>query len=148
MNSLSNHFGLMVAYLLPGFIGLAAIAPFVPVVADWLQPFNQQASLGPPVYALLAATTVGMVLSCVRWLLIDHLHHLMGIRPPVWNDRALADRVAAFNYLVDNHYRYYQFYSLCGTLHNAYYADRKIMRTSCGGRDESPAVSGRRRSRR
>src|SRR6266496_1090753 len=110
MDSATKQFGLMVAYLLPGFIVLAGIAPFAPVVATWLQPLNQaQASLGAPVYAVLAATTIGMIVSCIRWLLIDHIHHWTGVRPPAWDDSRLEERVVAFNYLVDNHYRYYQF---------------------------------------
>ena len=112
MDSSSKQFGLMVAYLLPGFIVLAGIAPFAPLVAAWLQPLNQaQASLGAPVYAVLAATTIGMIVSCFRWLIIDHIHHWTGVRLPVWDDSRLLERVGAFNYLVDNHYRYYQFYS-------------------------------------
>ncbi len=75
MNTSSNQFGLMVAYLLPGFIGLAGIAPFAPIIGVWLEPLHQEASLGPSIYAVLAATTVGMILSCFRWLLIDHIHH-------------------------------------------------------------------------
>src|SRR6266496_198027 len=112
MDSSSKQFGLMVAYLLPGFIVLAGIAPFAPLVAAWLQPLNQaQASLGAPVYAVLAATTIGMIVSCFRWLIIDHIHHWTGVRPPVWDDSRLEERIAAFDYLVDNHYRYYQFYA-------------------------------------
>src|SRR5579863_4071511 len=110
MNVSSNQFGLIVAYLLPGFIGLAGIAPLVPAVGQWLQPVNQaQASFGAPIYALLAATTVGMIANCTRWLLVDHIHHYMGVRPPVWDDSRLDKRLVAFNYLVENHYRYYQF---------------------------------------
>src|SRR5438034_2305973 len=112
MISSSKQFGLMVAYVLPGFIVLAGIAPFAPLVAAWLQPLNQaQASLGAPVYAVLAATTIGMIVSCFRWLIIDHVHHWTGVAPPVWDDSRLSERVGAFNYLVDNHYRYYQFYA-------------------------------------
>ena len=112
MDSTSKQFGLMVAYLLPGFIVLAGIAPFAPLVAAWLQPLNQaQANLGAPVYAVLAATTIGMIVSCFRWLIIDHLHYWTGVRAPVWDDSRLSERVGAFNYLVDNHYRYYQFYA-------------------------------------
>ena len=112
MDSTSKQFGLMVAYLLPGFIVLAGIAPFAPLVAAWLQPLSQaQANLGAPVYAVLAATTIGMIVSCFRWLIIDHVHHWTGVRPPVWDDSRLSERVGAFNYLVDNHYRYYQFYA-------------------------------------
>ena len=102
----------MVAYVLPGFIVLAGIAPFSRTVAAWLQPLDQaEASLGAPLYAVLAATTIGMIVSCFRWLIIDHVHHWTGVRPPVWDDSLLSERVGAFNYLVDNHYRYYQFYS-------------------------------------
>jgi hypothetical protein len=110
--SSTNQFGLMVAYLLPGFIALAGVAPFAPVVAAWLQPLNQsEASLAAPVYAVLAATTIGMVVSCFRWLIIDHIHHWSGVKPPAWDDSRLEKRIGAFNYLVENHYRYYQFYA-------------------------------------
>ena len=131
MNSSSNQFGLMVAYLLPGFIGLAGIMPFAPVVSTWLQPLNQaQASLGAPVYAVLAATTIGMIASCFRWLLLDHLHHWTGVKPPAWDDDRLSDRVVAFDYLVDNHYRYYQFFAntLVAVLFS--YSVNRLMRTS------------------
>jgi len=111
MNLSSNsQFGLIVAYLLPGFIGLTGIAPFAPVVAAWLRPSTYaEASLGPPVYALLAATTIGMIASSIRWLVIDQLHHAMGLNPPLLDDARLEERLTAFNYLVENHYRYYQF---------------------------------------
>lgn len=110
MNSSTNQFGLMVAYLLPGFIGLAGIASFVPVVATWLRPTTYaEASLGPPIYAVIAATTIGMLASCFRWLLIDHIHERTGVVPPIWDDTQLEERIVAFNYLVESHYRYYQF---------------------------------------
>jgi hypothetical protein len=109
-NPFDNQFGLIIAYLLPGFIGLAGVAPFVPAVAGWLLPVGySEASLGPPLYALLAATTTGMTISCFRWLLIDHFHHWTGVVPPIWDDSLLARRLTAFTYLVENHYRYYQF---------------------------------------
>lgn len=103
----------MVAYLLPGFIALAGIARLVPAVARWLQPTLEQGGtgLGPPVYAVLAATAVGMVLSCFRWILIDHAHHLAGVRAPQWDVDRLEARLAAFSTLVEYHYRYYQFYA-------------------------------------
>src|ERR1700689_5313253 len=94
-------FGLIVAYLLPGFIALAAIVPLAPTVAGWLQPVPQaEASLGPPIYTLLAAITMGMIVSVFRWLLIDHIHQWTGLTAPMWDDSRLEDRLAAFNYLV------------------------------------------------
>jgi hypothetical protein len=108
----NRQFGLIVAYLLPGFIGLAGVAPLVPAVALWLQPVSHgEVGVGPPLYALIAAGTVGMILSCCRFLLIDTIHGLTGISAPVWNDARLDERLEAFDYLVENHYRYYQFYA-------------------------------------
>src|SRR3954454_19518632 len=100
MNDTNKQFGLMVAYLLPGFIGLAGLAPFFPAVAAWLQPLDAaQAGVGPPVYAVLAATTIGMIVSCFRWLTVDQIHRLTGLTPPVWDDSRLEQRLAAFDYL-------------------------------------------------
>lgn len=113
MDKSNGQFGLIVAYLLPGFIGLlAGIAPLVPAVAGWLTPVDQgDAGFGPPVYALLAATAVGMIVSCFRWLIVDHVLLWTGIKPPKWNFQGLDERLHAFNYLVENHYRYYQHYA-------------------------------------
>lgn len=108
----SRQFGLIVAYLLPGFIGLAGLSPLFPAVQDWLQPVKEGAfGFGPPIYAILSAIAVGMIVSCMRWLIIDHLHHWTGIRRPEWNDSALDRCLDAFNYIVEAHYRYYQFYA-------------------------------------
>jgi hypothetical protein len=112
MENLSRHFGLIIAYLLPGFIGLAGFAPLVPAVAIWLQPVGQgEAGFGPPMYAVMGAGTLGMVLSCYRWVIIDTIHRRTGIVAPQWDDARLDERLEAFDYLVESHYRYYQFYA-------------------------------------
>jgi hypothetical protein len=108
----SRQFGLLIAYLLPGFIGLAGVAAIVPPVALWLRPLDATApGVGASLYTLLSATTVGMIVSCFRWLVIDAIHHRSGVRQPQWNDARLDQRLEAFDYLVENHYRYYQFYA-------------------------------------
>jgi hypothetical protein len=110
MEILTKQFGLLIAYLLPGFVALGGIAPLVPTVAGWLKA-DQTASFGAPLYALLAATAAGMTVSCFRWLTVDQLHVFFGVPPPNFNARALEERPAAFQYLVENHYRFYQFYA-------------------------------------
>jgi hypothetical protein len=110
MDILNRQFGLVIAYLLPGFIALMGIAPFAPIVAGWLHT-NQTASFGAPIYAILAATTAGMVVSCFRWFLIDPIHTWTGVAKPPFNAEALEENPGAFNYLVESHYRYYQFYA-------------------------------------
>jgi hypothetical protein len=113
MSEISNRqFGLIVAFLIPGFIGLAGVAPLVPVVGEWLRPINiGDFGIGPTVYAVMAAIAVGMMISCVRWLLIDHALHWVGVRPPAWDFRNLETRLEAWDYLNANFYRYYQFYA-------------------------------------
>ena len=51
------------------------------------------------------------VVSTLRWLLIDTLHHRTGVRPPRWDFRKLKDRVTAYDRLIEIHYRYYQFHA-------------------------------------
>ena len=129
--NLSKHFGLIIAYLLPGFIGLAGIAPLSPAVAEWLRPVNQgNLGIGPTVYVIFAAITLGMILSCFRWLLIDHVHHWTGIRRPVWDDSQLDGRLGAFDYLVEVHYRYYQFHANTIVAILVAYGLNRIMTTS------------------
>jgi hypothetical protein len=113
MDKSNQPFGLLIAYVLPGFIGLGGIAMVVPVIARWLAPPAglTEAGIGAPVYALLVATALGMILSCIRWLIIDHIHHWTGLNPPRWNLAALERRLESFSYIVEGTYRYYQFYS-------------------------------------
>src|SRR5690348_7506189 len=104
------HFGRLIAYVLPGFVVLVGLTPPFPAVGRWLQPVpNGGLGLAPPLYAVLAATALGLVLSCLRWVLIDTVHHRTGVRPPVWDDRRLADVLGGFDYLVGAHFMYYQF---------------------------------------
>jgi hypothetical protein len=110
MDTLSRQFGLIIAYLLPGFVALAGIAPLSPIVAEWLHP-DQTGTFAAPVYVLLAATALGMVASCFRWLLLDRIHAMTGVIAPVFNAGALKESPEAFHCLVENHYRYYQFYA-------------------------------------
>ena len=106
------QFGLLVAILIPGFIGLTGVTPLAPVIAGWLNPVSLgDNGFGPPVYAVLAATACGMILSAFRWLLVDGIHHRTGVTPPRWDDRYLEQHLNAFSYLVESHYRYYQFYA-------------------------------------
>lgn len=105
-----RQFGLIVAYLVPGFIGLAGVAPLVPAVASWLQPVDQgNIGFGPPVYALLGAIAVGLILSCFRWIFIDQVHHWTGVKRPDWDNSRLTEALGSFDYLVQSHYRYYEF---------------------------------------
>ena len=108
----SSSFGLIVAYVLPGFIGLAGVVPLVPAVGQWLQPVAQgDLGFGPPIYALLSAITVGMIVSCFRWMIVDQVLKWTGVPKSVRGYENLPEKLDAVDYLVKGHYHFYQFYA-------------------------------------
>ena len=106
----SKSFGLLIAYVIPGFVLLWGIEPYFTSVQTWLgQPSQQSPTVGGFLYVTIASVGLGQLLSTARWMLIDTLHHHTGIPKPDWSFRRLEDNVAAFDRLIEDHYRYYQF---------------------------------------
>lgn len=105
-------FGLLIAYLLPGFALLQGVRPLVPGLDALLgAPAEEAATIGGFLYTTLAAVGAGMVVSTVRWMVIDALHHATGLRPPDWDFSLLGKNAAAFDLIVEHYYRYYQAYA-------------------------------------
>lgn len=109
-NSLTN-FGLVIAYVLPGFTALQGFPLLSPAATAW----GTGGDPNPPLTAFLSGTVMalaaGLTVSTVRWLVIDRLHHRTGVRRPD-RDYSLLDRsVDAVAYLDLVHYRYYKFYA-------------------------------------
>ena len=110
----TSNFGLLIAFVLPGFVLLWGIAPYSQTVTHWLAHANSDApTVGGFLYVTLASVGLGQLVSTLRWLLIDSLHHRTGITPPAWSFRELRSKEAsgAFERLVDDHYRFYQFHA-------------------------------------
>jgi hypothetical protein len=109
-NSVSN-FGLLIAYVLPGFTALQGLPFLSHTVPTWgIGSGEAEPSLPGFLYGTIEAVTAGLTVSTVRWLMLDALHHHTGVRPPPWDFRLLEKNVAAFELLVHIHYRYYKFY--------------------------------------
>lgn len=117
----NNDFGLIIAFLLPGFIFLWALSLSYPQVASWLinspattpHAIPRPPSVGGFLYSTLASLALGLILSALRWLVIDHALVLTGVKDPGLNFSKLTEenKAAAFRDIVENHYRYYQYYS-------------------------------------
>jgi len=108
----SDNFGLLIAYLIPGFVTLWGARPLVKTVDTWLAASPDSApTVGGFLYVTLASFAAGLIVSAVRWAVIDHLYHATGIPQPAWDFRKLPANMEAFQSHVDDHYRYYQFYS-------------------------------------
>jgi hypothetical protein len=106
-----SSFGLTIAYLLPGFTMLCGVAVVSPAVRTWLGASAANApSLGGFLYVTIGSLTAGLILSAIRWLLLDTLHHRTGLTLPPRDFSKLQSRLLAFNNLVADHYRFYQFY--------------------------------------
>ncbi len=115
MREVSNaNFGLLIAYVLPGFVSLLAVGHLAPGVWTWLLASPGNGAAGPTVatvlYLTLGPVGAGLTASTVRWAVMDWLHHHTGIPRPNWDDAKLQEKLGAFEALVENHYRYYQFY--------------------------------------
>jgi len=105
-------FGLIVAYLVPGFVVLWGLSLHFPIVAGWLAVAPQSApTIGDLLYTTLASVACGMTVNAVRWAIIDTIHHHTGIPPPACDYSLLPERLAAFQSVVEDHYRFFQHYA-------------------------------------
>lgn len=101
----------MIAYLLPGFVSLWGISLHSPIVRVWLSsPSGDTPSLGGFLYVTVASLAAGLILSTIRWLILDSIHAKTGVLPPKRDFSRLEERGGAFSMLVSDLYRYYQFY--------------------------------------
>lgn len=104
-----DNFGTLIAYVLPGFITLWGVSVFSETVRSWLGSSSTGSpTVGGFLYVTVAAVAAGMLISTVRWLVVDRVHHLTGLSAPKWEFALLGDRLAAFELLVASHYVFYQ----------------------------------------
>jgi hypothetical protein len=110
-----DSFGLLIAFLLPGFMLLWGLSFTSSVVASWLTTYSAEhaVAVGGFLYSTLASLALGLLISAVRWLIIDTVIGWLGIHGKGLNYGKLSDEhvLAAYRAIVANHYRYYQYYS-------------------------------------
>jgi len=107
-----GNFGVLIAFVLPGFIVLWGVSYFSATVRLWLSGgAGTTPSIGGFMFGTLASVAAGVTVSTVRWLVIDKIHHWTGIRQPPWNFSRLGRNVDAYNVLNDIHYKFYLFHA-------------------------------------
>jgi hypothetical protein len=112
MRDLSEkNFGILIAYVLPGFVALSGLSFVSPTVATWLAMPPHDPSVSGACFVFLGSLGAGLMISAIRWVLIDTVHGWTGVSMPEWNFESLQEKLAAFYALVHSHYRYYQFYA-------------------------------------
>lgn len=107
-----RNFGLLIAYLIPGFLALWGLSFVSPAVAEWLRGAGTTGpTVGGFLYVLLASVAAGMTVSAVRWAVVDRAHAMTGLHRPQLNFGNLPGKLDVFEQINEHHYRYYQFYS-------------------------------------
>ena len=107
-----RNFGLLIAYVLPGFVTLSSASYFYPELAQWFATAPQTtASVGSFFYVIISSLAVGLIVSAVRWATIDQVNEWTGLRRPKLDFTRLQENLQAFDNAVVLHYNYYQFYS-------------------------------------
>lgn len=105
-----GNFGILIAFVLPGFVVLWGASYFSATVRQWLSA-DTTPTIGGFMFGTLASVAAGVTVSTVRWMVIDTIHHWTGIRQPPWNFARLGENVSAYNVLNDIHYKFYQFHA-------------------------------------
>ena len=106
------NFSILICYLIPGFTALQGL-PFLLLAGDnWgVIERTSEASFSGLLSGMIEALATGLIVSTIRWLIIDGIHHRTGVKPPEWNFARLQEKREAFEYLVQVHYHYYQFHA-------------------------------------
>lgn len=107
-----KDFGLLISTVLPGFAALLGFADYSATLRLWIGlPGSDAPSVGGFLLLTVASVFVGLTVGTVRWMTIDTIHHLTGVKKPEWQFSNLKNREHAFGVMIDIHYRYYLFYS-------------------------------------
>lgn len=113
---IDKNFGVVIAFWLPGFLLLWGLAYSFPQVSALMpKPTEGEApTVGGFLYVALASLAVGLIVSAIRWMIVDTLMHWTGVLQPKkldYGQLKKQDVLPAFQAVVENHYRYYQYYS-------------------------------------
>lgn len=111
----STSFGYLIAFLLPGIFGIYALSSWMPDVGVMLQPLlRADATVGPSVVFLSIAVGMGLCLSAVRFFVFEKaLCRKHKFRKDMFASLYKENKLPAFKSVVDEHYRYHQFYGGC-----------------------------------
>ena len=106
-----RSFGIVVAFVVPGWILLVGLSLRFPEIQPWITgPIDSSPTIGGFLYAILASIALGMVSSTIRWLVVDPLVTRSQPNSPEPDFRELRDSHEAMKSLVEAHYRFYQFH--------------------------------------
>ncbi|MFI5284364.1 MAG: hypothetical protein ACHQ0J_14710 [Candidatus Dormibacterales bacterium] len=104
-------FGVVIAFIAPGFVAFKALSSVSSMAADWLNTAaHQEQSLGVFLFVGLGSLSLGLAVSGVRGLVVDSVFfRLLGARQPPVNWKEVKNTTNLIM-VRDAYYRYFQFY--------------------------------------
>lgn len=109
---LDRNFGLIIAFILPGFTCICGFSSTNEMISGWLSAkATSDPTIGGFLYIALGSLAMGLIVSAIRWAVIDTAFHWTGVIRPQLNYKKITDNALAYQMAVEYSYRYYQFYS-------------------------------------
>ena len=119
MDKLGLNFGLIIAYLIPGFLGLIEVSQHIPMLNNII--FNtggspKQNNISSPssiLFILLLSLAIGIIINALAWAFVRPLVELTGVKRPSELDYKdlKNENIKIYNLVIENNFRYYQFYA-------------------------------------
>ncbi len=107
-----SSFGQTIAFLVPGFVVLLGGSYHSSTIKAWLKIGEGAPAVSGFLFAALASIAAGMAISAVRRLVIDKfIATIFRADKGDLDFAGLSSNVTAFQFVNENHYRYYQYYA-------------------------------------
>jgi hypothetical protein len=114
VRELDKQFGLIIAFLLPGFVGLWGITYINPTIRSWfVSSANLNATVGGFLFVILGSLAIGLIFHSIRYFILDNRlfkeinNKCSGLDISKLNSEK---REQFFSIAVENHYRYHNYY--------------------------------------
>lgn len=108
-------FGALIAFLLPGFVCLYGLSFSVTRLTMFVAGGSAETESAGFFYTLMVSLSFGLIVSAIRWAIIDKaFEYLFKLKWPKnvhWDRLNDEKTLASFQFIVQNHYHYYQYYS-------------------------------------
>jgi hypothetical protein len=106
-----NQIDIIMAYILPGIVAMWGLGYLSGTVNKWLRSDSKGPTLGGTLLLILGALSAGLIANALREQTIDWVHHHTGVEQPTWSFSQLsAEKFPLFEGIVQNDFRYHQFY--------------------------------------
>jgi hypothetical protein len=105
------NFGVLIAFILPGSVavyGLRYVSPRISALWGMLE--TGQLIIGPLILLALLTLAVGLIVSSLRTVVLERIFYLTCVQEQKINYKEIADHKDFFKEMIENVYRYEQFY--------------------------------------